>query len=149
MCRSLNLSISLILEPLVIRVSIITKIGKRIERVTLAEASCPWAWTGPHMSSVITVPYTTHGPGPLTKYVKLRVAHAPGMPGTFSPPPRLSNPDMNHGTCVTHVPWCKPGSLTSTFLGSQWRESVPSIPGACPIRNFTYPVRGPSMRHAN
>ena len=25
--------------------------------------------------------------GPLTRHVKLRVAHAPGMPGTFSPPP--------------------------------------------------------------
>ena len=25
--------------------------------------------------------------GPLTRYVKLRVAHAPGMPGTFSPSP--------------------------------------------------------------
>ena len=25
--------------------------------------------------------------GPLTRYVKLWVAHAPGMPGTFSPPP--------------------------------------------------------------
>ena len=25
--------------------------------------------------------------GPLTRYVKLRVAHAPGMSGTFSPPP--------------------------------------------------------------
>ena len=24
--------------------------------------------------------------GPLTIYVKLRIAHAPGMPGTFSPP---------------------------------------------------------------
>ena len=24
--------------------------------------------------------------GPLTRYIKLRVAHAPGMPGTFSPP---------------------------------------------------------------
>ena len=40
-------------------------------------------------------------------------SHAPGMPGTFSPPPRVSNPDMHarivnsrfyHGTCVTHVP---------------------------------------------
>ena len=27
------------------------------------------------------------GYGPLTRYVKLRVAHAPGMPVTFSPPP--------------------------------------------------------------
>ena len=36
-----------------------------------------------------------------------------GMPGTFSPSPRDSDPDMHHGTCVTHVPWCMPGSLTS------------------------------------
>ena len=58
--------------------------------------------------------------GPLTRYVKFWVAHAPGMPGTFSPPPRVSDPDMHHGTCVTHVPWCMPGSLTSGFLWSQW-----------------------------
>ena len=25
--------------------------------------------------------------GPLARYVKLRIAHVPGMPGTFSPPP--------------------------------------------------------------
>ena len=36
---------------------------------------------------------------------KFRVAHAPGMPGTFSPPPRVSDPDMHHSTCVTHVLW--------------------------------------------
>ena len=30
---------------------------------------------------------TSHGP--LTRYVKLRVAHARGIPGTFSPPPTL------------------------------------------------------------
>ena len=69
--------------------------------------------------------------GPLTRYVKLRVAHAPGMPGTFSPPLRIRDPDMHHGTCVTHVPWYMPGSLT------------PGIPGACATRNFTYLVRGP------
>ena len=59
--------------------------------------------------------------GPLTRYAKLRVAHAPGMPGTFFPPPRISNLDMHHGTCVTHVPWCMPGSLTSGLLWSRWR----------------------------
>ena len=58
---------------------------------------------------------------PLARYVKLRVAHAPGMPGTFSPPPRVSDPDMYHGTCATHVPWCMPGSLNSGFLWSRWR----------------------------
>ena len=59
--------------------------------------------------------------GPLARYAKLRVAHAPGMPGTFSPPLRVSDPDMHHGTCVTHVPWCMPWSLTSSFLWNQWR----------------------------
>ena len=59
--------------------------------------------------------------GPLARYVKLRVAHAPEMSGTFSPPPRVSDSDMHHGTCVTHVPWCMPGSLTSVFLWSQCR----------------------------
>ena len=59
--------------------------------------------------------------GTLARYAKLRVAHAPGMPGTFSPPPRVSDPDVHHDTCVTHVPWCMPGSLTSGFLWSRWR----------------------------
>ena len=68
--------------------------------------------------------------GPLTKYVKLRVANAPGMPGTFSTPMRFSDPGMHHGTCVTHVPWCMPGSLTGDFHWSRWR-------------NFAYLVRGP------
>ena len=34
--------------------------------------------------------------GPLTRYVKLRIAHAPGMPGTVSLPPQVSDPDMHH-----------------------------------------------------
>ena len=59
--------------------------------------------------------------GPFTRYAKLRVVHAPGMPGTFSPPPRVSDPDMHHGTCVTPVPRCMPGSLTCGFLWSRWR----------------------------
>ena len=58
--------------------------------------------------------------GPLARYAIFWVAHAPGMPGTFFPPLRVSDPDMHHGTCVTHVPWCMPGSLTSAFW-SRWR----------------------------
>ena len=76
----------------------------------------------PHLSYsyyVILKPYLH---GPLTNYAKLRVAHEPGMPGTFSPPPQVSNPDMYHGTCVTHVPWCMPGSLTIGFLWSRWHS---------------------------
>ena len=44
------------------------------------------------------------------------------MPGTFSPPLRVSDPDMHHGTCATHVPWCMPGSLTSGLLWNWWRR---------------------------
>ena len=42
------------------------------------------------------------------------------MPGTFSPPPWVSDSDMHHDTFVTHVPWCMPGSLTNCFLWSRW-----------------------------
>ena len=52
--------------------------------------------------------------------------------------PLVSNPGMHHGTCVTHLPWCTPGSLTGGG-----GENVPYIPGACTTRNFTYLVRGP------
>ena len=52
---------------------------------------------------------------------KLRVTHAPGMSGMFSPPPRVSYPDMHHSTCAMHVPWCMTGSLTSGFLWRRWR----------------------------
>ena len=41
--------------------------------------------------------------GSLTRYVNLRIVHAPGMPGTFSPPPRVSDPGMHHGTCVAAI----------------------------------------------
>ena len=36
---------------------------------------------------------------------------------------------MHYGTCVTHVPWCMPGSLTSGFLWN-WRrgETFPAFP---------------------
>ena len=40
--------------------------------------------------------------------------------------PLVSDPDMHHGTCVTHVPWCMSESLT---CGGG--ENVPGIPGAC------------------
>ena len=81
--------------------------------------------------------------GPLSRYVKLWIVHAPGMPETFSPPPQISVPDMHHDTFVTRVAWCVPGSLTSGFLWSWGGENVPDIPSACATRNFTSLVRGP------
>ena len=44
-----------------------------------------------------------------------------GIAWNVSPPPRFSDPDRHHGTCVTHVPLCIPGSLTSGFFWSRWR----------------------------
>ena len=52
---------------------------------------------------------------------KIAGAHAPGMPGTFSPSPQVSDPDMHHDTCVTHVPWCMPGLLISGLLWNRRR----------------------------
>ena len=56
----------------------------------------------------IDIPVFTHttkfgvtGHGPLARNLELRVAHAPEMPGTFSPPPQVSDPDIHHGTCAT------------------------------------------------
>ena len=63
--------------------------------------------------------------------------------GNVFPPPLVSDPDMHHGTCVTHAPWCMSGSLTSGFLWSPGGgENVPGIPSACATRNFWYLVRG-------
>ena len=50
----------------------------------------------------------------------------------------VSDPGMHPGTCVTHVPWCIPGSRTRSG-----GENVPGIPGACAVRDFAYLARGP------
>ena len=84
---------------------------------------------------------TSHGP--LSRYVKLRVAHSPGMPGIFprhrlQRKPLVSDPGMHYGTCATHVPWCM---LVSLINGGG--ENVPGINGACATSKFTYLARGP------
>ena len=53
--------------------------------------------------------------GPLARYVKLRVVHAPGIPGKFSAPLRVSDTDMLHGTCVTGI--------------ANWRFPLKSVAG--------------------
>ena len=82
----------------------------------------------------------THGP--LARYVKLWVAHAPGMPC-------VSDPDIHHGTCVTHVSWCMSGSVTSCFLWSrwQWKRSRYSRRMRNPQLNVSGKRPMPSLRH--
>ena len=79
--------------------------------------------------------------GPLARYVNWRVAYAPGMPGTFSPP-LVNDPDIHHDTCVTHVPWCMPGSLTSGFHKLVAWKTFQHYQ-RMRTRNFTYLARGP------
>ena len=69
---------------------------------------CERSWQG---TQLVTSECLQHGP--LVRYVKLRERF---------PPPRVSDPDMHHGTYVTHVPWCMPGSLISGFPWRRWRE---------------------------
>ena len=73
------------------------------------------------------------GNGPLARYVKLRVAHSPGMfpHHQLHIKPLINDPSMHHGTCVTHVPWCMSGLL---IRGGG--ESVPGIPLRMHNANF-------------
>ena len=83
--------------------------------------------------------------GPLARYVKLRFEHAPWMPGTFPPPPWFSDPDINHGKCVTHVPYCMPGNR---WRGKRSRHSRRMLNPQCyipgkrpmspPLKNIIY-----------
>ena len=80
---------------------------------------------------------------PFVRKVKFGVEHALWIPGTFSPPLRVSDPDKHHGTCVTHLLWCMPESLTSGFLLVGGGENVPAISGAYATLSFMYLIRGP------
>ena len=80
--------------------------------------------------------------GPLTRYLKLRVAHAPEMPGTFSPPPTSKE---TASLRFRHALWHVRHARAVMYVGianPQWRENVPGIPGTCTIRNITYLVKG-------
>ena len=59
--------------------------------------------------------------GPLARYVKLWVAQHRECRERFSPPLRVSDTDMHHGTCVTRLTWYLPRSITIGFLWSWWR----------------------------
>ena len=79
--------------------------------------------------------------GPLIRYVKLRVAPAPELPGTFSPPRGFAIQ-----TCITACAWrnavIHTGIADSRFPLKSVAGKVPGIPGACATHNHTYLVRG-------
>ena len=109
-----------------------------------------WSWYIwlTHIHVALSLSELTYGS--LARYVKMLVAHAPGMPGTFSTPPtsketsnwrsRHASRHVRHARAVMHV------GITNQW----WRGSVlgipgiPGIPGVCTTCNFAYLVRGPS-----
>ena len=60
--------------------------------------------------------------GPLTRYVKLRVLHAPGMPGTFSPPAEFKwNHQLATPACIT--------ARESRTCRDACRDCLPAVAG--------------------
>ena len=94
------------------------------EEIKMRACMSIWNRTFPGRRQGMAHVTQTRWHGPLTTYVKLRVAHAPGKPGTFSRH-RLQRKPLfsDHGTCVTHVPWCISGSLTRSG-----GETFPAFP---------------------
>ena len=79
--------------------------------------------------------------GPLVRYVKLRIVQAPGMPGTFSPPPTSKETASQRSRHASrHV-----RDARAVIANPLWREN--GIPGACATRNFTYMARDPWSKH--
>ena len=119
--------------------TVILKRGKRVQAFTFGFLDCSnhhvgSRWLLFYLRNVLKKSRKSFY-GPLARHVKLPVAHAPGMPGTFFPTPWDSDSDMLHGMCVPHAPWCMPGSLTSAFPWSRWLGKR-SRHSRC-ARNFT------------
>ena len=96
--------------------------GNWIPLTKVSDAEFCFLWFGPEQTveqtnetlviqicgwTVVQVTFSAPSHGPLARCVKLLVVHAPGMPGTFSPPPRVNDPDMHRGVrdarVVMHV----------------------------------------------
>ena len=104
-----------------------------------------WVWIYQHIAWYVSIDRTRDHHGPLTRYAKLRVVHAPGMPGTFSWPPtanqrsRHESRHVRHARAVTHV-----GIANSQWWGKRSRHSR-----ACPTRSFAAHVYGNSPVNLN
>ena len=92
-----------------------------------------------------------HVHGSLARYVNCVLRMHRECRERFSSPPGATDPDMHHGKCVTHVPWCMPGSLTSSFLWNLRWWGKRSRHSQC-MRNPQFYVSGKRpmlMRHTH
>ena len=81
--------------------------------------------------------------GPLTRYVKLWVAHAPECRKRFPHHCELAIATFVTAGISASGVWRMLGSLIIGFFKVGGGENVPGNPGACATRNFTYLARGP------
>ena len=75
-----------------------SRIGSLLSLSWRMECTSPLEWKGRDVAGNTIIQWAS------CQIRKIAGAHAPGMPGTFSPSLQVSDPDMHHGTCVTHVP---------------------------------------------
>ena len=80
--------------------------------------ACSWYRRDSHSFAMVSSEMATWASYQIRKLAGCACA---GNAGNISQPPQVRDHDMHHGPCVTHVPWCMPGSLTCVFLWSWWR----------------------------
>ena len=103
----------------------------RLQRVSIGANRCDESWTSYHIRNIA-------GCACAGNVGKVFPRHR------LQRKPVISDPNMHHGTCVTHVPWCMSGSLTRGG-----GKNNPGIPAACANHNFTYLARGPWRQYHN
>ena len=80
------------------------------------------------------------GNGPLTRYVKLRVVHAPGMPGTFSPSPNSKGTDNKRSRNASrHVRHAR--AVMQVGIANPWWRGKRSRHSRC-MRNPQFYISG-------
>ena len=76
--------------------------------------------------------------GPRARYVTLRVAHAPGMPGTLSPPPRFSHARaVMHAESITSEEMKNQGPSYMVFYASGGERHRPGVKGVSCVWTLT------------
>ena len=83
---------------------------------------------------------------PLTRYIKLCIADAQGIPGTFSPPPTSKGTASQRSRHASrHM--CRARAVMHIGIANTWRRvKCYRHCGTCATLNFTYLVRAPWFR---
>ena len=91
--------------------------------------------------------YCCHGP--LTRYVKLRVAHAPGMPGTFPPTAEFKgNRELAIPACITARTWRTCRDACRDCLPAVAGKTFPAFPAHAHPQLYVFdkkPIAVPSV----